>query len=135
VLLQQPGRQVPPQLERTFLALVERDQLVLVFGAEHQVEGGGAVTEEALAEFLTAGLGIGLGSVQDVSSGERLNGKRRWGYPIPRTRAQERDCTRPPRSTQVLKTQVHEAAVQEGQLPRHLPEPGADRPFDKEMAA
>ena len=27
--------------------------------------------------------------------------------------------------------EVHEAAVQEGQLPRHLPEPGAGRPFDK----
>jgi hypothetical protein len=70
VLLQQPGDQVPAQVDGPFLALVEGDELVLVFGVEHQVEGGAAVAEETLAEFLTAGSGIGGRIIHDgYSSG------------------------------------------------------------------
>lgn len=65
MLLEQPGDQVPAQVDGPFLALIEGDPLVLVFGAEHQVEGGAAVAEETLAEFLTVGSNIGGCVVHD----------------------------------------------------------------------
>jgi len=65
MLLEQPGDQIPPQVDGPFLTLIEGDELVLVFGAEHQVEGGAAVAEETLAEFLTAGSSIGGRIVHD----------------------------------------------------------------------
>jgi hypothetical protein len=52
---QEPSGQVTPQFAGPLLALVERDELVLVLGIEHQVESGGGVREETLAEFLVAG--------------------------------------------------------------------------------
>ena len=79
MLLEQPGDQIPPQVDGPFLTLIEGDELVLVFGAEHQVEGGAAVAEEARAEFLTAGSGIGLRIVQDGYARGLSNGQRRCG--------------------------------------------------------
>ena len=78
VLLEQPGRQVTPEFPGAFLPLIEGDELVLVVGAEQQIEGGAAVAEEALAEFLTAGSGIGLRIVQDGYARGLSNGQRRW---------------------------------------------------------
>jgi len=70
VLLEEPGDQIPAQVDGPFLALIEGDELVLVFGVEHQVEGSAAVAEETLAEFFTAGSGIGGCLVHDGYSRE-----------------------------------------------------------------
>ena len=65
VLLEEPGGQIASQFAGAFLALVEGDELVLVLGAEHEVEGGAAVAEETLTEFLTVGSHIGGCIVHD----------------------------------------------------------------------
>ena len=61
VLLEHPGREIAAQFARPLLALLERDQLFLVFGIEHQVEGRGRLSEKMLAEFVAPGFGIGRG--------------------------------------------------------------------------
>ena len=68
VLLEEPGGQITSQLAGAFLALVEGDELVLVFGAEHEVEGGGGMAEPALTEFVTSGLGARLSIVHSSDS-------------------------------------------------------------------
>jgi hypothetical protein len=44
LLLEEPGGQIPPEFAGALLPLVEGDELVLVFGAEHEIEGSGRVT-------------------------------------------------------------------------------------------
>jgi hypothetical protein len=68
VLLEEPGGQIASQLAGAFLALVEGDELVLVFGAEHEVEGGGGMAEPASAEFFTSGLGARLSIIHGSDS-------------------------------------------------------------------
>lgn len=77
VLLEEPGGQIASQFAGAFLALVEGDELVLVFGAEHEVEGGGGMAEPALAEFVTSGLGAGLSVIHGSDSrwSQSLSGK------------------------------------------------------------
>ena len=52
VLLQQPGAQVAAQLQGTPLPLVEGDEVGLVVGVEHQVEGGSGVGQPAAPQLL-----------------------------------------------------------------------------------
>jgi hypothetical protein len=57
VLLEEPGGQVLPQFAGALLTLVEGDELALVFGSEHEVEGGGGMAEPAAAELFPLGVG------------------------------------------------------------------------------
>ncbi len=66
--LEEPGGQVPPEFAGPLLPLVESDELVLVFGTEHEIESGGSVTEPALAECLPLGIGVGLSSIHGGGS-------------------------------------------------------------------
>jgi hypothetical protein len=63
--LQEPGGQVAAEFAGALLALVEGDELVLILGIEPQVGGGGGRREEALTEFLQAGVGGGLSIARD----------------------------------------------------------------------
>ena len=65
MLLEEPGGEIAAEFPGPFFALVEGDELVLVVGAEHQVESGGGVAEPALAEFFTSRIGTGLSIVHD----------------------------------------------------------------------
>jgi hypothetical protein len=49
VLLDQPGRQVAPQLTGAGLTLIEGDKVDLMIGVEHQVERSGGVSQPAAA--------------------------------------------------------------------------------------
>jgi hypothetical protein len=93
VLLEEPGGQILPQFAGALLTLVEGDELVLVFGSEHEVEGGGSMAEPALAEFVPLDIGGGLRIVHGSVSRWPRQGTPNVGYPIPTARAQERDCT------------------------------------------
>jgi hypothetical protein len=94
VLLEEPGGQILPQFAGPLLTLVEGDELVLIFGSEHEVEGGGSMAEPALAEFVPLDIGVGLRIVHGGVSRWSRQGTPDVGYPIPTERAQERDCTR-----------------------------------------
>ncbi len=43
LLLEEPGGQVPPEFAGTLLPLVEGEELILEFGADHEIEGGRGV--------------------------------------------------------------------------------------------
>jgi hypothetical protein len=69
VALQEPEGQVAAEFTGPLLALVEGNQLVLILGVKHEVERGGSMGEEALAQFLVTGLRRGLGVVHAGFSG------------------------------------------------------------------
>jgi hypothetical protein len=93
VLLEDPDGQVAAEFAGTLLALVEGDELVLRGGVEHQVEGGGGMGQPTSTQLGTAGVGTRSSLVHDGYSKRRPRGSQTPGYPIPRQRAQERDCT------------------------------------------
>ena len=68
VLLEHPSGEVATQLACPFFALLECDQLVLMFGGEHQVKGRRRLREEALAQFFAARFGIGRSGRHDRDS-------------------------------------------------------------------
>jgi hypothetical protein len=51
VLLEEPGRQFLTEVAGAILALGERDELVLVWGGKHLIEGGGGVFEPTTTEL------------------------------------------------------------------------------------
>jgi hypothetical protein len=83
VLLEEPGGQILPQFAGPLLTLVEGDELVLIFGSEHEVEGGGSMAEPALAEFVPLDIGVGLRIVHGGVSRWSRQGTPHVGYPIP----------------------------------------------------
>jgi hypothetical protein len=99
VLLEQPGRQVAAELDGPLLPLIEGDELILVSGIEHQVEGGCGVGQPALAKGRAAVLGLRSRIVHGRPPDDRVNRTRILAYHIPPARAQERDCTRGPSPT------------------------------------
>jgi hypothetical protein len=94
VLLEQPGREVAAEFDGPLLPLVKGDELILVSGVEHQVEGGCGVGQPALAKGRAGALGLGSRVVHGRPPGNRVNRTRIPGYHIPAARTQERDCTR-----------------------------------------
>ena len=69
VLLEEPGGQILPQFAGPLLTLVEGDELVLIFGSEHEVEGGGTqpIPAESLLAPSGASASFGLTPQQSVS--------------------------------------------------------------------
>jgi hypothetical protein len=57
MLLEQPGGQLAGQRAGAALALVERDESVLLVGVEHQLEGGLGLLEPLALEPLVPGIG------------------------------------------------------------------------------
>jgi hypothetical protein len=68
VLLEHPDGEIATQLARPFFALLECDQLALMFGVEHQVKGGRGLREEAAAQFFATRFGIGRTGRHDRDS-------------------------------------------------------------------
>jgi hypothetical protein len=52
LLLEQPGAEITHQFDDTGFPLVEGDEVGLVFGVEHQVEGRSGVTQELFFQRL-----------------------------------------------------------------------------------
>ena len=129
VLLEEPGGQVLPKLAGTSLTLIEADELVLVLGAEHEVEGGGGMVEPALPEFVTLGLGGGLRIAHGGTSRWSRQGTPDGNDPIPTALAEERDCTRchvlAPCSDCAISGRSPSDRPPEGR--RHMPGPPGDR--------
>jgi hypothetical protein len=48
---QQSGGQIPAEVDGRLLARIKGDQVVLLVGGEHAVEGGGSVSQPLLAEL------------------------------------------------------------------------------------
>ena len=114
VLLEEPGGQITPQFAGAFLTLVEGDELILVFRAEHEVEGGGGMAEPALAEFFTLGIGAGLSIVHDGDSRQSRAMASRCLAILSRRHAR-RNATAPPRlrPPQVLSSSRREGTAEE----------------------
>jgi hypothetical protein len=93
MLLEQPGGEVPAELDGPLLPLVKGDELILVLRIEHQVEGGCGVGQPALAKSCAWVLGLGSRVAHGRPPGDRVNRTRIPGHHIPAAGAQERDCT------------------------------------------
>jgi hypothetical protein len=94
VLLEQPGRQVAAEFDGPLLPLVEGDELILVSGIEHQVEGGCGVGQPAPAQGRAGVLGLGSRVIHGRPPDDRANWARIPGIISRRPGAQKRECTR-----------------------------------------
>jgi len=93
VLLEQPGGEVAAQLDGPLLPLVEGDELILVSGIEHQVEGGSGVGQPAPAQDRAGVLGLRSRVIHGRPPDDRANRTRIPGHHISTARAQKRECT------------------------------------------